>query len=220
MPFYRMINLNEISSERLNQVSMEHSNADKIIAEKVIRAFLLLEGLVKQKLPFVFTGGKALMLHFYSNKTLSIIGLVIILTGFCQSGFSQNLNDDPYAKICFKFSKDLNSEIEISELVKYFDDSQKTDSLKFKLSECIDEIKINREKIEYYITKFDRPNLVFYNVNLYNPKEKLTFGDLRIVFKDKKDFLIDDWIYLKETDANDNAEDNKLPPIPPPPLPK
>lgn len=154
------------------------------------------------------------------KKTLSIIGFVIILTGFCQSGFSQNLKDDPYAKICFKFSKDLNSEIETSELVKYFDDSQKTDSLKFKLSECRDEIKKNREKIEYYITKFDRPKLVFYNVNLYNPKEKLTFGDLRIVFKDKNDFLIDEWIYLKETDAIDNTEDNKLPPIPLPPLPK
>ncbi|MEO8785700.1 MAG: nucleotidyl transferase AbiEii/AbiGii toxin family protein [Chitinophagaceae bacterium] len=40
--------------------------------EKVIRAFLLLEGLAKQKLIFVFKGGTALMLHFNSTKRLSI----------------------------------------------------------------------------------------------------------------------------------------------------
>ena len=49
-----MINLNEISSEWLNHVSKQHRNADKILAEKVIRALLLLEGLAKQKLSYVF----------------------------------------------------------------------------------------------------------------------------------------------------------------------
>jgi predicted nucleotidyltransferase component of viral defense system len=67
-----MINLNEISSEWLNQVSKQHRSADKILAEKVIRALLLLEGLAKQKLSFVFKGGTALMLHFNSTKRLSI----------------------------------------------------------------------------------------------------------------------------------------------------
>lgn len=67
-----MINLNEISSEWLNHVSRQHHNADKILAEKVIRSLLLLEGLVKQKLSFVFKGGTALMLHFNSTKRLSI----------------------------------------------------------------------------------------------------------------------------------------------------
>jgi predicted nucleotidyltransferase component of viral defense system len=67
-----MINLNEISSEWLNKVSKQHRNADKILAEKVIRALLLLEGLAKQKLSYVFKGGTALMLHFNSTKRLSI----------------------------------------------------------------------------------------------------------------------------------------------------
>ena len=67
-----MINLNEISSEWLKQVSKQHRSADKILAEKVIRALLLLEGLAKQKLSFVFKGGTALMLHFNSTKRLSI----------------------------------------------------------------------------------------------------------------------------------------------------
>lgn len=67
-----MINLNEISSKWLSQVSKQHRNVDKILAEKVIRALLLLEGLAKQKLLFVFKGGTALMLHFNSTKRLSI----------------------------------------------------------------------------------------------------------------------------------------------------
>jgi Nucleotidyl transferase AbiEii toxin, Type IV TA system len=72
LPIYRMINLNLISPEWLNQVSKKHHNADKILAEKIIRALLLLEGLAKQNLSFVFKGGTALMLHFNSNKRLSI----------------------------------------------------------------------------------------------------------------------------------------------------
>lgn len=67
-----MISKNEISIEWLNQVSKQHRNADKILVEKVIRALLLLEGLAKQNLSFVFKGGTALMLHFNSTKRLSI----------------------------------------------------------------------------------------------------------------------------------------------------
>ncbi|GAB1395991.1 hypothetical protein MASR1M65_07680 [Saprospiraceae bacterium] len=67
-----MISKNEISIEWLNQVSKLHRNADKFLVEKVIRALLLLEGLAKQNLSFVFKGGTALMLHFNSTKRLSI----------------------------------------------------------------------------------------------------------------------------------------------------
>ena len=67
-----MINQKEISIEWLNQVSKQHRNADKILVEKLIRALLLLEGLVKQSLQFVFKGGTALMLLLNSTKRLSI----------------------------------------------------------------------------------------------------------------------------------------------------
>ncbi len=67
-----MINQKEISAEWLTQVSKQHRNSDKILVEKVIRALLLLEGLAKQKIDFVFKGGTALMLHFNSTKRLSI----------------------------------------------------------------------------------------------------------------------------------------------------
>ncbi len=67
-----MINQQEISIDWIKSVSKANRNADKILVEKVIRALLLLEGLVKQKLPFVFKGGTALMLHLNSTKRLSI----------------------------------------------------------------------------------------------------------------------------------------------------
>ncbi|NQU66515.1 MAG: nucleotidyl transferase AbiEii/AbiGii toxin family protein [Candidatus Marinimicrobia bacterium] len=67
-----MINREKLSLEWINKVSRENHNADKILIEKVIRALLLLEGLVKQNLPFVFKGGTALMLHLNSTKRLSI----------------------------------------------------------------------------------------------------------------------------------------------------
>lgn len=67
-----MINRNELSTDWLTQVSKKHRNADKILVEKAIRALLLLEGLAKQNLTFVFKGGTALMLHFNSSHRLSI----------------------------------------------------------------------------------------------------------------------------------------------------
>jgi predicted nucleotidyltransferase component of viral defense system len=67
-----MINQKEISKIWINNVSGKSGNVDKILVEKVIRALLLLEGLVKEKLPFVFKGGTALMLHLNSTKRLSI----------------------------------------------------------------------------------------------------------------------------------------------------
>ena len=67
-----MIDREKITLEWIEKVSKANRNTDKILVEKVIRALLLLEGLVKQKLPFVFKGGTALMLHLDSAKRLSI----------------------------------------------------------------------------------------------------------------------------------------------------
>jgi len=67
-----MINQPEITIEWIENVSRKTKKADKILVEKVIRALLLLEGLVKQDLSFVFKGGTALMLHINSSKRLSI----------------------------------------------------------------------------------------------------------------------------------------------------
>jgi len=67
-----MIDNEKITLDWVEKVSRVNRNADKILVEKVIRALMLLEGLVKQELSFVFKGGTALMLHLNSTKRLSI----------------------------------------------------------------------------------------------------------------------------------------------------
>lgn len=67
-----MISKDSLNIDWITKVSSANRKADKILVEKVIRAFLLLEGLAKQDLDFVFKGGTALMLILDSSKRLSI----------------------------------------------------------------------------------------------------------------------------------------------------
>lgn len=73
-----MIEKDKITLDWIEGVSKANRNADKILVEKVIRALLLLEGLARQNISFVFKGGTALMLHLNSSKRLSIDIDVII----------------------------------------------------------------------------------------------------------------------------------------------
>ena len=67
-----MIDKEQLNIDWINKVSKSNQDADKILIEKVIKALLLLEGLVQAEIPFVFKGGTSLMLHFNSSKRLSI----------------------------------------------------------------------------------------------------------------------------------------------------
>jgi predicted nucleotidyltransferase component of viral defense system len=67
-----MISKDSLHIDWITKVSSANRQADKILVEKVIRALMLLEGLVKQNLDFVFKGGTALMLILDSSKRLSI----------------------------------------------------------------------------------------------------------------------------------------------------
>lgn len=67
-----MIDIEKIDINWINLVSKENRNADKILVEKVIRAFLLLEGLCRVEVPFVFKGGTSLMLLLGAKKRMSI----------------------------------------------------------------------------------------------------------------------------------------------------
>lgn len=67
-----MINQNAIDITWIENVSKANRKADKILVEKTIRAFLLLEGLVTAGMSFVFKGGTSLMLLTKSNKRMSI----------------------------------------------------------------------------------------------------------------------------------------------------
>ena len=67
-----MISKECISIEWIKKVSSQNKNVDKILVEKAVRALKLLEGLVEEKLEFVFKGGTSLMLLLESTKRLSI----------------------------------------------------------------------------------------------------------------------------------------------------
>ena len=58
-----MIDQEKITLDWIEKISRANKNADRILVEKVIRALLLLEGLVKQEM--------ALMLHLNSTSRLS-----------------------------------------------------------------------------------------------------------------------------------------------------
>lgn len=66
-----MIKIGSATKERIEAIA-KSQKADKILVEKVVRALMLLEGLAKSDLDFVFKGGTALMLLFSSGKRLSI----------------------------------------------------------------------------------------------------------------------------------------------------
>lgn len=67
-----MISEECITIEWIKTVSAQNNGADKILVEKAIRALRLLEGLVDEKVEFVFKGGTSLMLLLESIKRLSI----------------------------------------------------------------------------------------------------------------------------------------------------
>jgi predicted nucleotidyltransferase component of viral defense system len=86
-----MISEDSLNIDWITKVSTANRKADKILVEKVIRALLLLEGLVKQNLDFVFKGGTALMLILDSSKRLSIDIDIIIENE--PKGLEEKLND-------------------------------------------------------------------------------------------------------------------------------
>ncbi len=114
-----MINQEKLNIEWINKVSKENRSADKILIEKVIRALLLLEGLAKQKINFIFKGGTALMLHFNSTKRLSIdidiilpeeiknidavLDKVVNQQGFTRKEFQTRTSSSKIPKSHFKF---------------------------------------------------------------------------------------------------------------------
>lgn len=67
-----MIHPDSRSIEWMHKVAAENNFKDIALIEKTIRAFSLLESLVRSGCPFVFKGGTSLMLHLNSARRLSI----------------------------------------------------------------------------------------------------------------------------------------------------
>lgn len=150
----------------------------------------------------------------------------IFSTFFTVSGFSQINSNEDYEEFCYSFISSTLSNKNIDELEKHFDDNLKSESLRENLEIFKSEIIKCDSRSEYLLSIIDRPFL-FYNINIYDPKTGSSFGNLRLVFKDQDDFLIDDWIYLIDQNKLESidSELEELPPasfsnpLPPPPPP-
>lgn len=68
-----MINPKSRSLEWITEVAQKMGVHDKSLIEKTIRAFSLLEALVRSDCPFLFKGGSSLMLHLNTSKRLSMV---------------------------------------------------------------------------------------------------------------------------------------------------
>ncbi len=67
----------------ITDVAKANKMNDLMLAEKTIRAFSLLEALVRSGCPFIFKGGSSLMLHLDASKRLSIDIDIICQPGTC-----------------------------------------------------------------------------------------------------------------------------------------
>lgn len=67
-----MIDSKSRSAEWIAEVSQRMKIRDIALVEKTIRAFSLLEALVRSGCPFIFKGGSSLMLHLNTGRRLSI----------------------------------------------------------------------------------------------------------------------------------------------------
>lgn len=95
-----MISTKSLQADWLEEVSTNNRKADKILVEKVIRALLLLEGLSKSGLDFVFKGGTALMLLTGSTKRLSIdIDVIVNGRGELEGLFRAFLEKQGFSRL-------------------------------------------------------------------------------------------------------------------------
>lgn len=85
-----MIQENCTSKQWISDISAA-KKADRVLVQKLIRAILLLEGLVESNLKFVFKGGTALMLMLDSTKRLSID--IDIILPIKPDGFDKLLSE-------------------------------------------------------------------------------------------------------------------------------
>ncbi len=87
-----MIKAECASREWIDGITKSTKAKDPILVEKVVRALMLLEGLAKSDLNFVFKGGTALMLLFDSSRRLSIdIDIIVPDKKMVLDGILENI---------------------------------------------------------------------------------------------------------------------------------
>jgi len=148
------------------------------------------------------------------------LNIFILIIFVLPNSSGQGVANDPYATFSVNFIKSINKKT-IQKLKENFNDSLQNDSLIGELERFKADMLMYSGKLEYHTVKIDKP-YNYYVITIYNHDLKEQFGELRLVFYDEKDFLIDDWVYFNKSEMLDTKKDttslNKtipLPPLPP-----
>ena len=154
------------------------------------------------------------------NRILPIVALYISLS---FTAVAQETIMDEHARFATLFVMSIDSATTLDDLLKHFDDSLNSDTLRIQLDLFKSEILKCKSRAKYYTMKAPGSgSKLVYNVNIHDPKTKTIFGNLRLVFKNNSDFLILDWKYFREEDRPGKENEEFIPSgrIPPPPPPK
>lgn len=122
--------------------------------------------------------------------------LTLLLLFFFSIANAQMENFDPYAKFCLNFVETINQESEVENLMKNFNSSLRDDDLKNQLSTFKTNYLAIKPLSETYIAKANDPAKFYYNVQIYNRDNNEPYADVRFLFQDFDDYLIDGWEYI------------------------
>ena len=113
----------------------------------------------------------------------------ILLFGilFSSLGYSQV---DEYKATAEEFVRRIKDSASISEIEVMLNDSLHGEDLVQQIHLIREELKSTHGRIWFYTIKVSAP-MPLYNINLHNPKKRGTYGDIRIMFTNEDDLLID-----------------------------
>ena len=144
----------------------------------------------------------------------------LLIATFILCSFSVFSQTDKFENQSLKFAKMIIQSNSISEIEKLLNDSLHGDLLSNDILLTRKHLIEFSDRIEFYVVKINAP-IPIYNINLHDPKALEQFGDLRIMFTNEKDLLIDKWKFFEKRnpklDNNEEEMPSKLPPRPPAP---
>jgi len=112
------------------------------------------------------------------------------------TSFSQ---EDKFAKQSVAFANVLINDEPLDQIGELFNDSLNNDSLILKLTKLRAFLRPNRDRIKFFTVRLDNV-LPYYNINLHDPLTLEMFGDVRILFNNEDDVLIDKWMFFEEVE--------------------
>lgn len=126
------------------------------------------------------------------RNTLTLLTLLLLST----AASAQMENFDPYAKFCLNFVQSIHQETEVENLMKNFNSGLRDKNLRNQLDKFKTDYLLIKSVSETYIAKANDPSKFYYNVQIYNKTTNEPYSDIRFLFQNYDDYLIDGWEYI------------------------